>query len=571
MAADNAEVADLLRRYAATLTIEGADRFKIKAYRRAADTIEAAEVDVAQMVADGEDLTTLPAIGKGLAATITDIVRSGHFTKLEKSVSVLPPELVELATRPALDPKKVLRVYKKLGINSLAALRENLESGKIREVLGGPIEFHVRQGLTDRPRILLVAAELLAEPIEAFLRALPKVTEVARVGSLRRKEQTVGELDFLVTGDGTAAPVFKAFEKYSAVRTVGPREKHDAEYTLSNGTIVRLAFCKPAEWGFELVRRSAAPTHWEQLEQLAATKKLKLVAGVAKSTKSAKSIDTTEETSLYSSLGLSFIEPELREGRGEVDAAAAGKLPHLITLADLRGDLHMHTTASDGTASILDMARAAQARGYRYIAITDHSQSLKFTNGLTEPRLRDHCRAIDEANDRLKDFTIFKSAEVDILEDGSLDYSDEMLAELDFTICSIHSKFNLNREQQTERVLRAMDNPYFGMLGHATGRLLTRREGYELDIDRLIRHAKEVDCFFEINASPDRLDLSDENAKLAKEAGILIAINTDAHAIGELDQMQWGINQARRAWLTPADVLNTRTAKELLKLLHRRR
>lgn len=559
MAADNAEVAELLRRYAATLVIEGGDRFKIKAYRRAADTIEAAEVDVAGMVAAGDDLTVLPGVGKGLAATITDIVRSGHFTKLEKSVSVLPPELVELATRPALDPKKVLRVYKKLGINSLAALRENLESGKIREVLGGPIEFHVRQGLTDRPRILLVAAELLAGPIEAFLRALPKVSEVARVGSLRRKEQTVGELDFLVTGEGTAAPVFKAFEKYGSVRTVGPREKHDAEYTLSNGAIARLAYCKPAEWVFELARRTAAPAHWEQLEQLAATKKLKLTAGVP------------DEPTLYSKLGLTYIEPELREGRGEVDAAAAGTLPHLLTLADLRGDLHMHTTASDGTASILDMARAAQARGYRYIAITDHSQSLKLTNGLTEQRLREHCRAIDEANEQLTDFTIFKSAEVDILDDGSLDYSDEMLAELDFTICSIHSKFSLNKQQQTERILRAMDNPYFGMLGHATGRLLTRREGYELDIERLIRHAKQVDCFFEINASPDRLDLSDENAKLAKEAGILIAVNTDAHAIGELDQMQWGINQARRAWLTPADVLNTRPAKELLKLLHRRR
>lgn len=559
MAADNAEVAELLRRYAATLVIEGGDRFKIKAYRRAADTIEAAEVDVARMVADGEDLTVLPGVGKGLAATITDIVKSGHFAKLEKSVSVLPPELVELATRPQLDPKKVLRAYKKLGINSLAALRENLESGKIREALGGPLEFHVRQGLTDRPRILLVAAELLAGPIEAFLRAVPKVTEVARVGSLRRKEQTVGELDFLITGTGTAATVFKAFEKYGAVRTVGPREKNDAEYTLSNGAIARLAFCKPAEWGFELARRSAAPAHWEQLDQLAAKKKLKLVAGVP------------DEATLYSKLGLTYIEPELREGRGEVDAAAAGKLPQLVTLGDLRGDLHMHTTASDGTASILDMARAAQARGYRYIAITDHSQSLKLTNGLTEPRLREHCRAIDEANEQLSNFTIFKSAEVDILEDGSLDYSQEMLAELDFTVCSIHSKFNLNREQQTERILRAMDNPYFGMLGHATGRLLTRREGYELDIDRLIRRAKEVDCFFEINASPDRLDLSDENAKLAKEAGILIAINTDAHAIGELDQMQWGINQARRAWLTSADVLNTRSAKELLKLLHRRR
>jgi len=420
-----------------------------------------------------------------------------------------------------------------------------------------------------------VAAELVAAPIEAFLAQLLKVVSVARVGSLRRKEQTVGEVDLLVAGDGTAASLFKAFEKYPTVKTVGPREKNDAEFTLSSGAIVRLAFCKPSDWGLELARRSAAPAHWEAIEQLAATKKLKLggkvSASKAATSKAAKHVDVTDEASLYSGLGLQFIEPELREGRGEIDAAAKDELPKLLTLADLRGDLHMHTLASDGTATILQMAQAAQARGYRYIAITDHSQSLKLTNGLTEARLREHCRAIDEANDQLKDFTIFKSSEVDILEDGRLDYSDEMLAELDFTVCSIHSKFGLNREQQTERVLRAMDNKYFGMLGHATGRLLLRREGYELDIDRLIRQVLEVDCFFEINASPDRLDLSDENAKLVKEAGILIAVNTDAHAIGELDQMQWGVNQARRAWLTAADVLNTRSAKELLKLMHRRR
>lgn len=570
MAAANAEIAELLRQYAATLTIEGADRFKIKAYRRAADTIETVEQNVAQTVADGGDLTELPGIGKGIAATIAEIVNSGHFTRLEMSVAQLSPEQAELATRPALDPKKVARIYKKLKIASLAELRASLESGRLREVMGGPLEFHVRQGLSDRPRMLLVAAELVAAPIEAFLAQLPKVVSVARVGSLRRKEQTVGEVDFLIASDGTAATLFNAFEKYPTIKTVGPREKNDAEFTLSSGAIVRLAVCKPSDWGLELARRSAAPAHWEAIEQLAATKKLKL-GGKVSASKAATHVDVSDEASLYSGLGLQFIEPELREGRGEIEAAAKDELPKLLTLKDLRGDLHMHTLASDGTATILQMAQAAQARGYRYIAITDHSQSLKLTNGLTEDRLREHCRAIDEANDQLKDFTIFKSSEVDILEDGSLDYSDEMLAELDFTVCSIHSKFNLNREQQTERVLRAMDNKYFGMLGHATGRLLLRREGYELDIDRLIRQAQEVDCFFEINASPDRLDLSDENAKLVKEAGILIAVNTDAHAIGELDHMRWGVNQARRAWLTAADVLNTRSANELLKLMHRRR
>jgi DNA polymerase (family 10) len=567
MAADNARIAELLRQYAAALVIEGGDRFKINAYRRAASTIETSDVDVAQTVVDGGDLTELPGIGKGIAATITEIVKSGHFSRLEKSVAELTPEMAELATRPALDPKKVQRIYKKLKINSLDELRASLESGQIREVMGGPLEFHVRQGLEDRPRILLPAAERLAEAIETFLRAQTGVESVTAVGSLRRKEETIGELDFLVASERAASTTFKAFVKFSAVKTVGTQTKTDAEFVLSSGSVVRLACCKPEEWGLELARRSGSAGHIEALEQRAGERKLKLTGrGLA-----AKEIDATDEHAVFTGLGLKFIEPELREGRGEIEAAAADALPELVTTDDFRGDLHMHTTASDGSASIVEMARAAQARGYRYIAITDHSQSLKFTNGLTEDRLRAHCRAIDEANEQLKDFRIFKSSEVDILEDGSLDYSQEMLAELDFTICSIHSKFGLNREKQTERILRAMDNPYFGILGHATGRLLLRREGYELDMERIVRHAAEVDCFFEINANPNRLDLSDTHAKLAKEAGILIAVNTDAHSPEELDNLPYGVNQARRAWLTAGDVLNTRPAKELLKLLHRRR
>jgi DNA polymerase (family 10) len=280
-------------------------------------------------------------------------------------------------------------------------------------------------------------------------------------------------------------------------------------------------------------------------------------------------IDLSDERAIYAGLGLQWIDPELREGRGETAVAAKRKLPDLITLQDLLGDLHMHTTASDGANSIEEMAAAARQRGYQYIAITDHSQSLKITNGLTEKRLLQHIRAIDKVNARLKGFRILKSAEVDILEDGGLDYSNAVLRQLDFTICSIHSRFALSRQQQTERILRAMDNPYFNILGHATGRLLLKREGYELDMERIIEHAKANGCLFEINSSPDRLDLSDEHARLAKQAGVMIAVNTDAHTIRELDFISAGINQARRAWLEPADVLNTRPLKQMLTLLRR--
>lgn len=273
---------------------------------------------------------------------------------------------------------------------------------------------------------------------------------------------------------------------------------------------------------------------------------------------------------LYAALSLPYIPPELREGRGEVDAARNGRLPALIGADHLRGDLHAHTTASDGTNSIAEMAAAAQARGYRYIGITDHSKSLRIARGLTETQLRQQLDAIDALNADLKGFVVLKSAEVDILEDGTLDYPDTVLRELDYTICSIHSHFRRTKSQQTARILRAMDNPYFTILGHATGRLLLHREGYELDMNRLIAHAKQAGCFFEINSSPNRLDLSDEHARLAKEAGVKIAINTDAHSIAELRFISAGLNQARRAWLEPTDVLNTLPLSNLRRAFRRR-
>lgn len=280
-------------------------------------------------------------------------------------------------------------------------------------------------------------------------------------------------------------------------------------------------------------------------------------------------MNLSDEAAIYKTLKLSYIQPELREGRGEVEAAATDHLPQLIELCHLRGDLHMNTTASDGANTIAQMAAAAQERGYEYIAITDHSQLLKITNGLSEQRLRQHIKAIDMLNARLSGIQILKSAEVDILEFGDLDYSNAMLKELDFTICSIHSRFGRNKQQQTERIMRAMDNPYFTILGHATGRLLLKREGYELDIERIIGHAKDRSCYFEINPSPDRLDLSDEHAKMAKEAGVRIAVNTVAHSIMELDYIGAGINQAHRAWLEPSDVLNVLPLTQLQKVFAR--
>jgi DNA polymerase (family 10) len=564
MAPTNSRIADLLRQYATVLVLEGSDRFKVKAYRRAAETIEALDKSLAALVASGADLKMLPGIGKAISRSIEELLQSGKFTQLDRALSKLRPELVELATRPMLEPKTVMRIYKKLNISSVEELSQRLKSGEIREQFGSRVDFQIRRGLDARPRMLLYAAERIAQNIEAFLGGVPAVTYVSRTGSLRRKQVTVGDLNFLVGGK-TSASVFRSFAKYSAVKSVKRYATNEKLFQLSSGINVRLAWAPASEMGFALLQHTGAPAHLEHITKYAKQKGITLSAqGLA-----AKRIDISAETTVYAGLGLPFIEPELREGRGEVEAAAKGKLPKLVCIADLKGDLHMHTTESDGANTLAEMVRAAQDRGYEYIAITNHSQSLKIANGLSEKGLMQQVKSIDKLNSRLKNFQVLKSAEVDILEDGSLDYSNRLLKELDFTICSIHSRFRLDIAQQTARIMKAMDNPYFTILGHATGRLLLKREGYEIDINRIISHAKENGCYFEINANPNRLDLSDEHAKLAKDAGVKIAINTDAHSIKELNFIAAGVNQARREWLERSDILNTLPMAKLRRLLPR--
>jgi DNA polymerase (family 10) len=564
MSVSNATIAEMLRRYAAVLAIERADRFKIRAYQRAAETVESLEANLAELVAKGADLKRFPGVGTGISSVIEAIVRSGTFSRLEESVSRQQPELIELATRPALDSKRILRVYKKLDIHSLAELERALDKGTIREQFGPRMEFHIRHGLDNRPRMLLQRAMLLADKIEPYLKSLSGVSRVARTGSLRRKKDTVGDLNFLVASRNADA-AFKAFSGFGGGVAAERKNPSQARFQLSAGINFSLAWTRSKDWGLALIRATGSDSHLEDLRTVASRKSLKL----SPRSLTEHNISTSTEEDIYHGLGLEFVEPELREGTGEVWAAAKGSLPKLVRNEDLKGDLHMHTTASDGINTLAEMVAAAQSKGYEYIAITEHSQSLKITNGLSEKRLLNRVREIDQLNSRHTNFTVLKSAEVDILEDGRLDYSNAVLKELDLTVCSIHSRFGLSKTQQTDRILRAMDNPFFTILGHATGRLLLKREGYELDLEKILRHAKSHGCFVEINSSPDRLDLSDEHAKQAKELGIRIAINTDAHSIRELDFISLGVNQARRAWLEPNDVLNTFTLKRLRGLLSR--
>jgi DNA polymerase (family X) len=561
MAVSNAKIADLLRRYARTLELERVDRFKVKAYKRAAATVETLADDIAQLVLEGNDLTQFPNIGKAISQIIEEIVATGTIARLDAATANLSPEMAEFATRPRLDPKQVKRVYKKLGINTLGELKEKLDAGEIRSQLGSRVDFHIRQGLDDRPRMLLWTATELLGHIATFLESIPELKRFEMVGSLRRKKETIGDLNFVVSGK-TARAIFNRFSKFGAVQRVEPLGARKRRFELSAGLAVTLVWTPESEWGLTLLKETGSAAHMAELKSIADKRYRRFdVKSFGRS--------AADEAAVYQRLGVHFIEPELREGNGEVTASKDNALPHLVTVQDIRGDLHMHTTASDGVHTILEMAEAAKAHGYKYIAITDHSQSLKITNGLSERRLFGHIKAIDKVNARLSGITILRSSEVDILEDGRLDYSNAALKELDFTICSIHSKFALSPQQQTERIMRAMDNRYFNILGHATGRLLLRREGYEPDIERLIKHAMDTGCHFEINSNPNRLDLSDEHARWAKNAGMRLAINTDAHSIEELDFISAGINQARRAWIEADDVLNALPLSKLKQALRR--
>ena len=558
----NAEIAHQLTILAQLLSAEGANPYKIKAYRRAAETIQSLPDSIAELVRRGADLTQFPNIGSGISGAIREIVGTGSLQKLDTLRAGLSPEVAALSEHPRLDPKRVLRIYRKLGISSVAELRANLESGELGRKLGARMEQHVRFALTESQEMLLFDVEDTVAGIERFLLGKCGVKRAHATGAVRRRVEVIGEISFLVETDDFAGTV-AALERYGGRTERLMREDADladrrATFKLSTGVVLTITHAPLNKWGVALIAETGSDAHLEQLE----------LRGFEKLATSRDRLAT--EAAVYRKLGLRLIPPELREGRGEVERAAAGTLPRLVDVDEIRGELHAHTTSSDGAHTIEQMADAARQRGYEYLGITDHSQSLRIARGLSESELWKQIRHIDRLNARDLGIRILKSAEVDILADGTLDYPDTLLRELDYTVCSIHSRFGLGREAQTERILRAMDNPYFDILGHATGRLLLRRPGYEIDLARVIEHARPRGCFFEINSSPDRLDLSAANARLAHAAGIKIAICTDAHSIPEFDFIRCGIDQARRAGLEKKSILNCLRWPELERALRRR-
>ena len=552
----NTEIADRLASLAQLLSAQKENPYKVRAYQRAAARIRQLPESLDEMVRGEEDLTQFAGVGEAIASAIREIVGTGTLRKLESLRSDADPRLVGISEYPRLDPKRVMRIYKKLGISTIEELKEKLESGDIEKTLGARTTFHVRQGLTEIHAMLLYHAGGLRAAIENFLIRQCGVRRAEVAGDYRRRVEIIEEIVFVIDTDDFAGAIAK-MQRYGGNTPLLSSNKTTAIFALSSGILLKLQLAADDNWGYHLAACTGSKSH------------LRKLASACGSLRSLKTGHYDSEIALYRKHGLQFIPPELREGHDEVQRAANATLPQLVSVQDIRGDLHAHSTSSDGSDSIEDMAEAAHVRGYEYIGISDHSQSLKIAGGVSIADLRKQIRIIDRLNGRLRGIHVLKSSEVDILADGSLDYPEEILKELDYTVCSIHSRFGLDRDAQTERLLRAMDNRYFNILGHATGRLLLKRPGYEIDVDRVIEHARANGCFLEINSSPDRLDVSADTTRSAAAAGVLIAVSTDAHSTGELDLIRCGLDQARRAGLEPSQVLNSQPWPKLKRFFSR--
>jgi DNA polymerase (family 10) len=568
MPVQNAEIAALFDQAAELLEIGGENQFRVRAYRRAARVIEGLPKAAGALLKSGRDLSELPGIGKDLAGKIADIAKTGHFGLLDQLKKKLPGELGDMAALPGLGPKRIKLLYDRLKVRTLNELQQAIKAGRLRELRGfGPVMEKKLLGALEKPqpakRFKLAVAEAEAEALVGYLRGSGRVVVA---GSYRRRRDTVGDLDVLVTTKNGAAVGDKlvGYENVAQVAAHGPTR---TTVLLRSGLQVDVRAVPEESYGAALLYFTGSKAHNIALRGLANQHGWKLNEYGLFSGK--RRIAGATEENVYEKLGLPFIEPELREDRGEIAAAQAGKLPTLVKVSDIRGDLHVHSDWTDGTVPIAQMAEAAQARGYEYMALTDHSRRVAMTHGLDPARLARQIHEIDRLNEKLRDFTILRGIEVDILKDGSLDLPDSSLAKLDIVVAAVHSYFDLPRKAQTDRVIRALENRHVSILAHPTGRLIGEREPYDIDMDRVISAARAGGCYLEINAQPDRLDLNDLQAHAAKLAGVKLAVSTDAHSIDAFQCIRFGIDQARRAWLTPNDVLNTRPLADLRKFLKR--
>jgi DNA polymerase (family 10) len=573
----NAEIARLLTDVADLLEISAGNPFKVRAYRNAARTVADHPDPIAELVSGGDfDLTELPGIGSGIAKEITALVQTGTLPQRQQLVATVPAGLLELLRIPGLGPKRVKLFHEKLKVNSVADLKAALEKGKIAKLGGfGPkLLEKIREGVAGAgtaagpKRIVLHEAEQYARAIVEYLKAGGPIDEIDAAGSFRRRKETIGDLDIVVSCAASKAPaVIQRFGKFGDVTHVASQGDTRSTVRLSSGLQVDLRVVERACFGAAMQYFTGSQAHNIELRKIAQAKQLKLNEyGVFRGE---KCVSGRTEQDVYGALGLDWIPPEMRENRGEIALAKEHNLPKLVTLEEIRGDLQMHTDASDGKATLADMAEAARALGYAYIAITDHSPRMSMA-GQTPEELRAQWKQIDALNTRLRSLRVLKSVEMDILESGKLDLPDDVLAEADYVVATIHYGLKQSERQLTDRLLRAIENPWVDAIGHPTGRILPDRPSYQLDFDVVAKAAANAKCLLEINGS-ERLDLPDTLAAAAKAHGVRFVLSTDAHNTRELGFMRFAVGVARRAWLTATDVLNTRPLPEFLKGLRRSR
>jgi DNA polymerase (family 10) len=570
----NSDIADIFNKLADTLEIEGANEFRVRAYRNAARVVNDLPQAIATMIGRGESLLALPGIGKDLEGKIKEIVETGALSQLTEEEKRLPPGLRALMKIGGLGPKRVHALYEQLGIATISELKEAALGGRIRALrgFGKKTEEMVLEELGEEDeergkRVKLRIAEQIADSLTEYLKAVDGVTQVTAAGSYRRRKETVGDLDVLVTCSADC-PLIERFVSYGDVLKVISKGSTRSTVVFRSGIQVDLRVVPPESYGAALHYFTGSKSHNIAVRVMGVRQGLKINEyGVFRGE---EQVAGRTEEEVYAAVGLPYIEPELSENLGEIEAARDGRLPLLVTLKDLKGDLHTHTSETDGRHTMREMAEAARIAGYEYLAVTDHSKRLAMTRGFDEARLARRNKEIDRLNAEQKGIILLKSIEVDILEDGTLDLADSILKELDLTVCSVHSRFTLSREKQTERIIRAMDNPYFSILAHPSGRLIDERAPYDVDMEKVIDAARIRGRILELNAQPDRLDLTDIYCKMAKESGVRIAVSTDAHSKNELALMRFGIAQARRGWLEPRDVVNTLTWPELKEVLKRR-